>query len=211
MNFPEIATLVTDIHFNHFKIDKNFQGIVPVVKPNEDIYTYYDYVAKAVKLKGLDYINLDRLEYEEKFILGRYQKYDDYIHIWVPNRISNCWQRYIAAKELSHLIVDNDEKSYTVDIHTTIEWIIRDHTHKGVNAALDSEHIAAQFAIELLLPYHSTQKMLKDASVPDGDIAEAFKVPLNIIEKIRDQKSKYLPRRDEAYKYTDIKHEVIQP
>lgn len=217
MNFPEIATLVTDIHFNYFKIEKDFNQVIPIISSNEDDLTYYKYVKKAIEFKNLKNIEMSKLDYEETFILGRYQKYYDYegikdnnfAQIWIAYRKSNCWKRYLAAKELSHLIVDNNENSYTVNIHDTIVWMIQDNMAVGVNEALDSEHIAAQLAIELLLPYHSTQSLLKDKNVKDSVIANQFKVPLSIIEHIRGEKSKYLDIRDDAYKDTDIKHNVI--
>jgi Zn-dependent peptidase ImmA (M78 family) len=203
MNFTELAVIVNDIHYGHCKIDITNVKIIPIIKSDSSIKTYHSYITQTLKFKGIDSINMYLLDYRQKHILGRYQKYRNSIDIWVSNSLSNCWTRYVTTKELSHLIVDTKETSLTVDIHTTILWMLQDGMNKGVNDALDSEHIAAQLAIEVLLPYKLTQHLLRDNTVSNIEIANRFKVPLRIIESIKNTKFNYLEQRDRAYSDLD--------
>lgn len=66
-----------------------------------------------------------------------------------------------------------------------------------LDASLDSEHLAARFAAEILMPYKYNY-MLEDKSLSTYDIAEMFKMPRKIIDVMRSEK--YQEQRKEAYK-----------
>lgn len=198
MNFHELATLVTDIHTNHFKIDENFSEVIPIINSNNSLRTYHSYIENTVKFRQIEEVNIYALDYRRKHVLGRYQKYEKSADIWIDANLNTCWKRYVVAKELSHLIVDTKSTSFTTDINKLVLWMIKDGMPADVNDALDSEHIAAQFAAELLLPYNSTQHLLKDDSVSDISIASKFKVPLRIVQVMKFRPD-YLNNRDKAY------------
>jgi len=198
LNFHELATLVSDIHTNYFKISDDFSEAIPIISSNICLLTYHSYIENAVKFKKIEEVHVYSLDYRKKHILGRFQKYEKNAEVWIDASLNTCWKRYVIAKELSHLIVDTKSTSFTTDINKIVLWMIKDGMPADVNDALDSEHIAAQFAAELLLPYHSTQHLLKNNSITDIDIASKFKVPLRIVQVMR-FKTDYLSKRDKAY------------
>lgn len=106
----------------------------------------------------------------------------------------------MAAKEMSHLLVDVKPSSMTTDVNKIVTWMLRQGMMTNVDACLDSEHIAAQFAAELLVPYSLSQSLLQDDTVSSYDIAKKFSVPERIIDVFRS--NGYLEKRDEAYSIT---------
>ena len=196
MNFSELAVLVKDIHENYF--DLQADQTIPIISSDNNKKTYYKYVLNAVAVRGIEEIEILSLDYQKNHILGRFQKYRTHTNIWISKDLNSCWKRYVAAKELSHLIVDTKNSAMTTDIRATVMWMIRDGMCISANDALSSEHIAAQFAAELLLPYKYTQALLEDNSVNEMDIAKQFKVPLRIIQTMRFTEN-YLSNRRAAY------------
>ena len=125
-------------------------------------------------------------------------RWRDSAAVWISADLNTCWSRYVAAKELSHLIIDRDENSMTTNVGRTIDWMLNMDMDANVHKALDSEHIAAQFAIELLVPYHISKSMLEDSDISSYEIAAIFSVPERIIDAIR--QPGYTSMRNEAYR-----------
>ena len=196
MTFQELAIIANDIQKH---LDIGGQGVVPVSSSFPAVKTYHAYIKDAVTYKSISHVDILSMEYVKKHILGRFHRYNDYAEVWISKELNGCWTRYIAAKELSHLIIDNSTESMSTDMDKTILWIIEDGMKQGIDSALDSENTAAHLAAELLMPYETSQPLLRDASVSNIDIAKRFRVPLRVVEAMK-FKSDYLDMRDEAYK-----------
>lgn len=198
MTFSEIAVLVTDIHINHFNLQANPVIPILVVDGVSGSKSYLQYISNSAKFRGIKDIKVFRVDYRQNFILGRFQMYGDKADILISVDENNCWSRYVAAKEMTHIIIDKTKESMTTDIDRTINWILKQGMDVNIHASLDSEHIAAQFAAELLVPYHISKPMLENQAMTSYQIAAYFGVPERIIDTFRDPG--YLSLRDEAYK-----------
>lgn len=112
--------------------------------------------------------------------------------IFFSNSESFCWQRYIATKELAHLLID-EENSYTLHPSSLIEqlisgvplWLLRNDSQQD-SQAFESEKMAMIAATEMLLPWHHRNyfKECCNKGMNNLEIAEAFKVPKNIVSNM---------------------------
>jgi Zn-dependent peptidase ImmA (M78 family) len=143
-------------------------------------------------------LDVIRVDYQQRYVLGRFQRYPDSNSaiVYFSKNLNTCWSRYIAAKEMSHVILDRTNESMITNISTIVDWMLNG-LEAGSNDALISESAAAQFAAELLVPYDHSQHLLKDASKSSYEIAAIFSVPERIIDILR--LPGYIVRRDEAY------------
>lgn len=202
-----MAILVNEIHKHYFEITSEKNLPIQVISSNADTKTYHQYISDTVKFKKIGSVDIYRIDYRHKYILGRFQRYDKTAEIWISSSLNPCWSRYVSAKEMSHLLVDSKQEAFTTDIHKTVTWMLRQGMTSNVHASLDSEHIAAQFAAEMLVPYKLSQPMLRDTTITSYEIAKIFSVPERIIDVLRS--NGYLDDRDKAYKDLDIEHEII--
>lgn len=207
MTYSDVAVLVTDIHKNYFGLMQSPKIPIPIINNNPEIKTYHAYILNAVKHRAINSVKVYRVDYRQNFILGRFQLYSHDAFVWISTDANPCWSRFVAAKELSHLIVDKTPESMTTDIGRTITWMLKQGMDANIHASLDSEHIAAQFALELLVPYHISKPMLENKHLTSYQIAAHFGVPERMIDTFRD--IGYAALRDEAYKDLEIEHEII--
>lgn len=198
MTFQEIAILVTDIHKTHFNINQSTVMPILVVDSITGAKSYHEYILQAAKFRGLKEVKVFRVDYRQNFILGRFQMYSDNADILISVDENNCWSRYVAAKEMTHVIIDKTKESMTTDIDRTVTWMLQQGMDANIHASLDSEHIAAQFAAELLVPYSISKPMLEDKTLSSYQVAAYFGVPERIIDTLRDKG--YSVLRDKAYK-----------
>lgn len=198
MTFSDIAVLVTDIHKNHFNLTLDSEMPVLVVDGLTGSKSFLQYISNSAQFRGIKEVKIFRVDYRQNFILGRFQMYGDKADILISIDENNCWSRYVAAKEMSHIIIDKTQESMTTDIARTITWILKQGMDTNIHASLDSEHIAAQFAAELLVPYYISKPMLENPDLTSYQIAAHFGVPERIIDTFRDPG--YSELRDEAYR-----------
>lgn len=196
MTFSDIAVLATSIHKDYFNLSKEQKNALPIISSDKDKKTFYAYILKCAQERKIHKIDLYKIDYRQKHILGRFQMYADEACVMVSNEMNNCWTRYVVAKELSHLIVDKARESMTTDINKTITWMLSQGMSPNIHAALDSEHIAAQFAAEILIPYAVSREMLHSDQT-SYEIASCFGVPERMIDTLRDPE--YAALRDKAY------------
>lgn len=198
LTFSDIAVLVTHIHETYFELSSSSKFPIPVISSNLDIKTFHSYVSNAAKERDIKEVKVYKVDYRQNFIIGRFQMYQDRAEVLISTDANTCWGRYVAAKEMSHIIVDKTKESMTTDIDRTITWMLQQGMCSNIHASLDSEHVAAQFAAELLVPYNMSKPMLEDNAISSYQIASYFGVPERIIDTFRDQG--YSALRDEAYK-----------
>jgi Zn-dependent peptidase ImmA (M78 family) len=198
LTFQDIAVLVTHIHRDYFKLDESTEIPIKIISSDNDDLSYHAYITAAVVAMGITSVEIMRLDYRQQFILGRFHRYADEAEVWISNNLNTCWSRYIAAKELSHLLVDKSTDAMTTNVNRTLDWVLKMDMNTNIHDSLDSEHIAAQFAIELLVPYHLSKEFLDDDGMSSYEIAAHFSVPERIIDAIR--LPKYAMMREEAYK-----------
>jgi hypothetical protein len=85
-------------------------------------------------------------------VCGFVARYDCGADIHYSLSFNTCWRRFIIAKELAHLLIDN-KLSFTTDPIGLVESLINNGTNMGNRADFKSEHISPVAAFEILLPW----------------------------------------------------------
>lgn len=117
-------------------------------------------------------------------IFGALLRYQNHAKIIYALDLTTCWRRFVVAKEISHLLFD-DENSYTTDPALLVGALLSEIPFSdGPMAAVTSEQLAAVMAIELLLPHQErdhVEKLVRDGFSP-LKIAMIYRVPAKIVE-----------------------------
>lgn len=124
-----------------------------------------------------------------KQIYGSLSRYTGGAGIRVLDTETYCWQRYIAAKELAHLLID-EPQHYTINpgnlIAQLLSGIPLHYLRKDQDQddrSFESETQAMVAAIEMLLPWahRSALQSLVDKGQTPLELAQTFKVPRRVV------------------------------
>lgn len=130
-------------------------------------------------------IILKARDWDAKQLFGMLERFQKRAEITYSRRLNECWTRYVQAKELSHLLID-DSHSQTTDPVSLVESLILDIEINGVGVftPVDSERMAAIMAVELLVPHEERAYISELLSQNKGvdDIALIYKTPAKVIE-----------------------------
>lgn len=160
--------------------------------------TSIDQLLRVVSARSGLNIDMYEVQFEGKFIRGRTERWKDgrvTIHVR-SNEQDDDWKRFVAAKELMHLVVDGAEDLSPYGDATLEEMILEGHF--GLIAASDpakppvqSEIIAQIAALEVLYPLKFRQgdvealakkettfvKLAKRYGIPSSFVSTALHVP----------------------------------
>ena len=192
MNVQEITLLAIDLQKHHS---------FPLVSETKELRildkdTGSQNLLDLVIIKSpMEKITIYSVDWRQHALFGRLLRYQKEAIIDINKEQNNCWRRYIATKELSHLIIDRKQEHFTENAEKLVEYLLGS-SDVQLDASLDSEHLAARFAAEILMPYKFNY-MLVDKKNSTYDIAEMFKIPRKIIDVMRSEK--YQEQRKEAY------------
>lgn len=132
---------------------------------------------------------------------GRLDRYENHADIVLSDRLNPCWTRFVACKEMSHLVIDTLDESIdsfsainTADkAKVAISQLIRLQSGAGADleelgAPAKSEIIAIHCAIELLFPVTERKALLnaghdKDSNSVLFSIANKYKIPKHYVER----------------------------
>lgn len=119
---------------------------------------------------------------------GMCTEYETYAEIFLNKGLNFCWQRFIYAKEMSHLLLNKNDDEFrsieTVDVHNNIDKLILGIEPQTKVEA--SELTAYIGATELLFPRHIYEAT---RSMTNTEIAKKIRCPVRVIEFRRDTKS----------------------
>ena len=164
------------------------QGDAAPLSVDDYVNVIKDYSSVPFELFELD---AGQKHWKAKQIKGGIARYCDRAEIYVaahrPDQpdagITLCEKRFITLKELSHLLID-DEDSY---LDSVTEWvnhmIYGDSPFNGAVESGQSETMACLFAMELLFPWQYRESLRKKINDPNDpctslEVARKFKVPL---------------------------------
>jgi hypothetical protein len=119
-----------------------------------------------------------------RLIKGRLLRYGNRAEIHVSGDQNICWQRFVACKELAHLLLDREDHGhFTSDPELLVERLVGDKWHQSADMA--SERLAPYGAIEMLIPEccHTTLHAMKAAGKSHLEIATHFRVPERMIDR----------------------------
>lgn len=144
-------------------------------------------------ISGITEMNVKLYEVDwdsDNTIKGRLNRYKHNADIFVTSvpKITLCEQRFIAIKEMSHLVIDSAH-SYTKDIQELIREIVYPNSRFLWDSSeqIQSEVLAEVLAAELLFPWSYRDEcisQLESKSITSMDIANRFKFPLKKVEWI---------------------------
>lgn len=127
-------------------------------------------------------------ELSGNLLRGMYVREGEQVSVYIDEALPESWRRYVAVKELCHLIL-GDEEYMTQDPVALIELMIFEETApKDGNAPLDlvSDMWARRAAHEFLFPMEcraSAKAKIDDGSETYLAIARQFNVPQHLIEE----------------------------
>lgn len=170
------------------------QDVVLVVKDVHDFLGPRQFPVKVTDVKryitdrlGIEVEVFDKGSWQAKQIMGRLYRYEKGGRKWakiiVSDSLNLCWGRFVACKELAHLIIDNSENDLTSDPIALIRNLVE---NPFVNIATDihSEKLAVLAATELLIPWARRNEIyaMAAASKSNYEIATELKVPEKVVE-----------------------------
>lgn len=156
------------------------------LKPNcgEHMPVHVDWLVEMIAKRCKLEIDLRTGKWPGKFIKGRLLRYGNRAEIHVSSELNTCWTRFVAAKELAHLLLDPiDGAGFTQDPAALVDWLVND---QWANAAeMHSERLAVLAAIEMLIPHHCHHML--ESMVRGGSnslaIATHFMVPEKMVDR----------------------------
>ena len=110
--------------------------------------------------------------------LYRYQRDGRWIaQIVISEDLNFCWSRYVACKELAHLLIDRPDRDFADSPITIIRSLVDDII--SIDEEISSEKCAMIAAIELLIPWRMHDQFLKMSTggLNNYEIAVLLKVP----------------------------------
>lgn len=130
--------------------------------------------------------------FEATHVYARVEKYNDKTALVdVRHNLSSPWKRFVAAKELLHLIIDKDEDMSPYG-DETLDKLVRDGhigiiSQNGDKPPAQSELIAEVAAMELLYPLQNRQADLHDVGADKTSFAKLslrYAIPANFIDTV---------------------------
>jgi hypothetical protein len=194
----EVVVLVKPVH----------DRLAPLIIPISINRIRDDFCAQL----GIHIPRFDRASWTGTQCLGVLKRYTHNgrlsAEITISDKLNTCWGRFVACKELAHLLIDKKD-DYTSDPIGLISSFM-----VGGNLRIDkdihSEHWASLAAIELLVPWRERNRILTmvHAKKTNYEIASLFRVPERVIEYWRSQQ--YQKMMTEAWKDMEIHHEAVR-
>jgi Zn-dependent peptidase ImmA (M78 family) len=137
-----------------------------------------EYLGKKIELKEL--LNVQA---QDNSIRGYYLSFGDRYEICLLAGMNFCWRRFVACKELFHVILD-DERYRTTDIYNHVEEVIAKFPVAVMaGSAVVSEALAEIAAMEFLFPYPDRRRILTAGSPDYLAIAQRYKIPQALVEE----------------------------
>jgi hypothetical protein len=173
MRSQDIVLAVREVHRSFHPLE------IPV-----SVYRIKGYIEDVLKI---EFEAFDKAAWPSKFIYGRVHRYEQegrkWAKIFVSESLNACWTRFVACKELAHLLIDTKDEDCTHDPITLIGGLISP-IPTTIEADVKSEWLAHMAAVELLVPW--PRRNLITEMIGTGknnyEIACTFKVPEKIIE-----------------------------
>jgi Zn-dependent peptidase ImmA (M78 family) len=204
MEFEQITKIVKEIH-SKISIDySNFIPLKVISKTNNDLKTHIAQYVETNTGYKID-ISIEDLDFLNQNVYGIYKKFKVNLNTYRVkillnnNRGNSCWERFVATKELSHILLDDNNNTWTNDILTLISELLDDETpflKSEIAPDVQTEYTSIIFAMELLVPFEYNNVLL-DTTKTSKEIASVFMIPEKFIDIMK--KPDYQKSRITAY------------
>jgi len=172
------------------KIRELYQQVVLAGNTDEiDIGELKDVISQYTNIK----ITVKEVDWGAHRFLGTIQRFDTHATIYVAakgkkgdvGKITHCEQRFVIAKEMGHLVIDQPD-NLTVHAVSLIKELCNPIVAKfDSHQPLQSEYVAEIFAIETLFPYQTRQPHLERIRRGEDtalSVATHFRIPEKRVE-----------------------------
>lgn len=138
-------------------------------------------------------INLEKKIWNSNHVFGGVKRYQNSATILYAGDLSTCWRRFVIAKELSHVIFDQEDNYTKNPIELVGSLLAGIALSEGAIAAVTSEQHAVLMAMELILPHSCRDEIegMHRSGFSTLKIATEFRVPERVVENyLRDDYKK---------------------
>jgi Zn-dependent peptidase ImmA (M78 family) len=156
--------------------------------------TSLDVVTEAVKQTCGKPVIVKRLPFKTERLCGIFLPYDDRFEVIVDSDMAPFWDRYIAVKEMGHIVL-LDPDNVTNDPVDTIEWLVQDGLGSldDDSAPIDvaNEELAKVIAYEVLLPREERDnaiQLLKADPFNLFILSLTYELPEHVVEYVLSDK-----------------------
>jgi hypothetical protein len=125
-------------------------------------------------------VKIERVRISSAHLRGGLARYRDHAKVWLSADLNLCWSRFVACKELMHLLAD-DQQHFARDPVHQIESVLRGY-HWTLDKALDSETFAVVLALEYLFRWECRPRLEDSTRGSNFQIADRFKIPEAIVD-----------------------------
>lgn len=201
MRYIDIIILAKDIQ-RHIKFDKEKILPIHVISPNGNdvksaVLQYYnsnpiDLSIRLTKTSDMHKRGMFRL-YKKKGVTRQSAV------INFSNELNDCWRRFVTTKELIHLVISINPKTWT---HVTLDGVkeVFDLKEIALDSDIHLEDLAKLLALEILCPFIYNDEII-NSPLSSYQLAEQFMIPEKAIDRIRSKQ--YQKLRIEAYRDLD--------
>jgi hypothetical protein len=167
-------------------IVRNFFESIPsehIVVPMGLLETIIPAIEWRLSNNGPFKIVISRKVWGHRNLRGMFHRYSDRAEVSYSNGLNLCWTRFVICKEISHLVIDCKKQNFTHDPVELVQQLIAGGPSLNKDDGLQSEHLAAVAAIELLLPWklRGEIKAMVNNGITDLEIALKFRVPEHVV------------------------------
>ena len=158
------------------------------LSPNKNVISIKDLIDTVARMYNLS-IETIAVEFPGKFTRGVLLRYRDKVIIPVRHNLENSWQNFTVVKEISHIILDQEEDWSFEGVKTITnlldDYLLMDKSSNAKNIS-QSEFLAELAALEIMYPHdcrtHDLKK-IKNNETSKFKIAIQHKIPEVMIVK----------------------------
>jgi Zn-dependent peptidase ImmA (M78 family) len=133
-------------------------------------------------------VSIYEVDYEGQFSRGLVERYERSARILIRGKMEKKFRRFVAAKEISHIIIDERE-DWSPAGDETIRSAIRERISlsdlENMSPSTVSENYALAASIEILYPLeyrHEDKNRLETGELTLDKLSDYYEVPLFAIE-----------------------------
>ena len=130
-------------------------------------------------------ITVKFVDFDGEYIRGVLERTKTTATILIRKNQTEVWQRFVVAKELSQVVIDEPE-DWSIDVVGTVEGLVFDAVFKDIKdfpLAVQSERLATMAAAELMFPRElrtATRQQLDEGHTTLKRVALDFELPESV-------------------------------
>ena len=139
-------------------------------------------------------ISISHVDFEGEHLRGMLERANERVDIYIRESQTYSWKRFITAKEIGHIVIDEPE-DWAIDPVGTIGGVLlhsvlgssKDDEEDNAPPEVQSERLATVAAAELLFPHElraTARAQLQDGEITMRRLALDFEIPDSVVSWI---------------------------